>query len=189
MYFTRAQIPKNVHSRYGVHRFVHDLVRDPVNPNGERTFLFRDERNGTVTIISETAPKNVEGKYILTSREFTLEFKKGAVYHFSIVANPSFMERATRKRMFISEEKHQLAWLLKHLKPAGRIEKAWINSTRKCAVGKPGFSSSREVIIGEVEYEGAFVCDNPKNLECLVKSGIGHAKGFGLGMLLLKQIA
>ena len=189
MYFIRVRTPRNVRSRYGVHKFVHDLVRDPIDPNGRRKFLFRYDHDGVVTIISETAPKDTGKENILLFREFTPNFKKGAVYHFSIVANPSVMERKTRKRRFVFGEEAQLAWLSTHLESAGRIEKAWVNSTGKCAVGKPGFSTSMEIVIGEVEYEGIIVCDDPKSLECLVRSGIGHAKGFGLGMLLLKQIA
>lgn len=186
MFLVRVKIPLSVHTTYSLHKFVHNVMRNPEDPCKQRDFLFRDNGDGTVTITSSMSPLKTDA--IVSLREFQPKFRKGAAYHFSLVANPVVKKSHQRKRLFIRGEAPQLNWLSEQLASAGHVERSWIKSVGKCMVEKP-MPGHADVIIGKVEYEGILVCENPDELESLVCNGVGHAKGFGFGMILLRQVS
>lgn len=142
-------------------------------------------------VYSKTAPKLPETvpdgftsvPEIVGCKEVEPKFKKGEVFAFDAVLNPS-KSRAGHKR-FISDPQDRQAWLERKFKESG-AKIGRVSETRKKVIcighnyGKGKFVS--------VHYKGLLMVENPETFQKAYQKGIGREKAYGCGLLALTRV-
>lgn len=143
-------------------------------------------------VYSKTAPKLPETvPYGFTSvpeivgcKEVEPKFKKGEVFAFDAVLNPSKKDRESKKR-FISNPQDRQAWLERKFKESG-AKIGRVSETEKKVVyighdyGKGKFVS--------VHYKGLIMVEDPEAFQKAYQEGIGREKAYGCGLLALTRV-
>ena len=164
-------------------------------------FLFRIEKvetgNGAwALMLSANNPKDqAEGIQVRRRTEnFVPQFKPSESLHFKLTANPvkTIVDEGGRKntkgetkkcRVPLIREEERLAWIKRKLAGAAEVVQAEIRQEhpiyfRKTKVGK----------IVPVTFEGTIRVLDGDALRAHMLKGIGPAKAFGCGLLLIRRI-
>lgn len=207
MFLSRVEVawPK-ARNPYDLHRAVWDLF--PGEPRESRRafeqnrqgFLFRVEASkpgqvARLLVQSRRAPLAItEHASVLGVREFGPQPAPGQRLAFLLTANPIKTivdhERSPREggapkkcRVPLIREQEQRDWLARKLKDAAVIKAASLQMHPPLYFRKNGAGK-----IVPVTFEGILTVDQPELLGTLLENGIGPAKGFGCGLLLLRRI-
>lgn len=164
-------------------------------------FLFRIERieTGSGASALVLSANNPEGggqgiEVRKRTRNFEPRFKTGENLHFKLTANPvkTILDEGSRKnkkgdtkkcRVPLVREEEQLTWLRRKLAVAAEVAHAEVRQEhpvyfRKSGVGK----------IVPVTFEGTLHVLDGDGLRAHMQKGIGPAKAFGCGLLLVRRI-
>ncbi|GJL67088.1 MAG: type I-E CRISPR-associated protein Cas6/Cse3/CasE [Nitrospirales bacterium] len=207
MFLSRVAIPwEQSRNPYEFHRHLWQLF-----PNGEKEprtnneetrqgFLFRIEGNkpgrpACLLVQSRRYPVPVTDFKLLSTREFHPKPVKGQRLGFILTANPiktisdsQCESKPTKKskkcRVPLIREKEQHAWLTRKLAMASEIETANIQPQPPLYFRK----GHRAGKLGTVTFEGILHVREPANLIYLLENGVGPAKGFGCGLLLVRRM-
>lgn len=164
-------------------------------------FLYRIERMETgrgarALLLSEVAPTGqTTGIQIMRSTtELNPTFQEGQTLGFRLTANPvktitdaegrlNAKGEVKKCRVPLIREEDQSNWLARHLDGAAELAQAEIRQEH------PLYFRKREVgKIVPVTFEGTLRVTDGKLLTELMRNGIGPAKAFGCGLLLVRRI-
>jgi CRISPR system Cascade subunit CasE len=208
MYISRIEIPwQRARNPYDIHRHLWRLFpgAEPESRSdaGEARsgFLFRIEHQQTgsatrVLIQSRTEPiASAEGIAVLGTRAFNPAPSAGQRLAFLLTANPIKTigdaelaakpdKRGDKCRVPLVREEEQRAWLARKFDGAARVE--------VCAVlpHPPLYfrKGNRGGKLATVTFEGELTVTAPERLRDLIENGVGPAKAFGCGLLLVRRI-
>jgi CRISPR system Cascade subunit CasE len=194
-------------SPYSVHQAIWSLFGD--RPDRERDFLYHvKESTGppVVYALSAREPTNSAGLWSVQAVDFAPKLHEGMRLGFLLRANP-VRTREGKRHDVIMEEKHRLkampragwpfeaelvqeagaTWLAARSEKAGfRVHAVRADGYRQHDFSKQG--DSRRVRFSTVDFTGILEILDPTCFfrEALCR-GIGHAKGFGCGMILIRR--
>lgn len=206
MFISRVEVPWEVaRNPYDLHRQLWSLFpgeERETRANGEgarQGFLFRIEdrragRAARLLVQSRRAPVRGEGLLVLGSREINPTPRAGQRLAFVLTANPvktiTDAERNTKPgkqsqkcRVPLIKEDAQRDWLVRKLAPAATLESADIMPHAPLYFRK-GKSAGKLVT---ATFEGVLRVEEPDQLTHLLENGVGPAKGFGCGLLLVRR--
>lgn len=207
MFISRVEIPwEAVRNPYEIHRRLWRLFPDVEwetrngSEEARQGFLFRVEEQGTgrparLLVQSHTAPIRAEGLSLLGSREFLPTPGVGQRLAFVLTANPVKAITDTQReakpgkqsekcRVPLIKEDEQRQWLARKLTGAAVLENTVIlpHAPLYFRKGKHGGK------LVTCTFEGVLQVDAPKQLAGLLENGVGPAKAFGCGLLLVRQL-
>ena len=172
---------------YKLHQWIWEALPD--DPDAERDFLFRSDVKGGVLrilLLSERVPErrgNIEWK----TTEVSDTFLGHGAYRFQLRANPTFRRSSDHKRLAIFDEMKIRDWFTRKLGDAGcAVSDLETTAPRKLMFRKGGGTCPGTVY--SVDASGTLVVRNDAAFRKAFDAGIGPAKGFGFGLLLLQPI-
>ena len=169
---------------YQVHR--HLWRAFPGRRESMRPFLFHVTREGRpirVVMQSTLPPDPVADRDFRLShrRAFNLDLPEGAVFAFRITANPTRRESATQRRRSLEEDADRVAWLRRQLEPAAELPRVAVREAWRMHFEKGG----RPGVVDAVLMTGTLQVRDTAELVKKIAEGVGPAKAFGCGLLLL----
>jgi CRISPR system Cascade subunit CasE len=193
---------------YTVHQAVWKLFS-----NGEprdRDFLFRVERlegRPLVFTLSARPPKDSKGLWRIESKLFAPDLRAGDRLAFRLRANPTIRRKEAGAdsgqrcdAIYDARRREKAAGLERSVQEvAQEVGEAWLR--RKSAelgfeletVAVDGYEVHRfkkkgqEVSVATCDFEGRLTVTDPERFRTTLATGIGSAKGFGNGLLLVKR--
>lgn len=206
MILSRAEIPwSEARNPYDMHRAIWRLFpgeaaesrRTPDQPR--RGFLFRVEdhrpgRPAQVLIQSRCRPQPEATLNLIGSREINPQPSQGQRLAFILTANPikTIKDRQTdtkpRKtrdtcRVPLITEETQRSWLIQRLKDVAEVEAVAVTPHPPLYFRK----ANRGGKILCATFEGLLTVLDPNALVALLENGLGPAKAFGCGLLLVRR--
>lgn len=207
MFISRVEIPWDaVRNPYDIHRQLWRLFpgeERETRATGEQArqgFLFRIEEQGTgrpvrLLVQSRLVPVRADGLQLLGSREIQPMPSTGQRLAFVITANPVKTITDTQRnakpdkqsdkcRVPLIKEDGQRQWLARKLSSAATLESAEIlpHAPLYFRKGKHGGK------LVTCTFEGVLRVEMPEQLASLLENGVGPAKAFGCGLLLVRRL-
>lgn len=207
MYLSRIELPwEAARNPYDLHRQVWRLFpgeahesRDS-NEAERQGFLFRVEHNPTgrparLLVQSRRAPVAAAGIALIGTREFQPQPTVSQRLAFLLTANPVKTitdaqreakpnKQSEKCRVPLIKEKDQRQWLLRKLGEAGEVETVSVLPHAPVYFRK----GSRAGKLVTATFEGVLRVRDPDRLTALLENGIGPAKAFGCGLLLVRRV-
>jgi len=198
-------------SRHGEAYRDHALIWQLFPGDGvPRDFLFRSERNasGAVVyyVISQRPPQPSPGLFTVQSKPYAPQLAEGEWLHFDLRANPTVSRGAAGKKSqrhdVLMDAKRQAGsdddaharvdaaaqqWLLKRAAD-------WGLSMREDSLLTSGYTQHRlrhkgqRIEFSSLDYQGVAQVRDSRLLTAALTSGVGRARGFGCGLLLIKRV-
>lgn len=187
------------------HRLVWSLFAD--EPDARRDFLYREAEPGSYLILSAREPCDPKGLWALQTKLYAPSVMVGQRLGFALRANPAQSVKVTGRnrgvrvdavmhakasagRGFSAEdvEAAALGWLFARETRLGVIfdkERCSAGGYRQVQIGQVGAKSIRHSVI---DYEGVLKVENPDALAQVLTSGVGKARAYGCGLLLLRAL-
>jgi len=163
-------------------------------------FLFRVEEQGTgsptrVLVQSRFAPTHAEGVNLIGSREFQPAPRMGQRLAFVLTANPVKTivdaqlaakpgKQSAKCRVPLIKEEAQREWLARKLAGAAELETVDILAHAPLYFRK----GQRGGKLATCSFEGVVQVSSPEKLTRLLENGVGPAKAFGCGLLLVRRV-
>lgn len=146
------------------------------------TVLVQSEHKGNWALL-----QSLEGYLcgIHPDKEIRLDrfLDKDKLYRFRLLANPTVTREG--RRYPLAREEAQLAWLERQAEKAGLIlHDAARTLNEKRITHKPG----NVITLRVARFDGVLHIGETEKAAAAIKSGIGHAKSMGLGLLSLAPI-
>jgi len=202
-----------VDSAYHMHSLVWDLFADA--PDRKRDFIYRQDMvHGLPAFfcVSDRAPNDRKGIWLVESKPYAPVVKKDQVFSFVLRANPIRAKRDDEHKQHrhdvIMEAKTRL-----REKPGVLPQKAdivqqagfvWLAqkgeahgfSIRAEDIRADGYLQHRfkktrgnhEIRISTLDFTGLLTVTDPDQFVRALFTGIGPAKGFGCGMMMIKRV-
>lgn len=179
-----------------------------------RDFLYRydlDARGPRYYTVSRREPRIERSGWVVETRPYEPRLEKGARLRFSLRANPTkrvalpgersdgarhdvVMARKRELRDRGEEAPHAAivqeagsAWLARRAESIGasfEAEELRIEGYRSHRFQTP---DGREIAISGIDYDGLLTVTDPARFSQVLMKGVGPAKGFGFGLLLVKR--
>ncbi|MCC6505761.1 MAG: type I-E CRISPR-associated protein Cas6/Cse3/CasE [Aquimonas sp.] len=207
MFISRVEIPWDaVRNPYDMHRQLWRLFpgeeREPRQHGDQERqgFLFRIEdhsvgRPARVLVQSRRSPVRADGMLLHGSREIHPVPSAGQRLAFLLTANPvktiTDAERGNKPgkqsekcRVPLIKEADQRDWLARKLGAAATLESADILPHAPLYFRK----GKRAGKLVTCTFEGQLRVNDPEKLRSLLENGVGHAKAFGCGLLLVRRL-
>jgi CRISPR system Cascade subunit CasE len=207
MFLSRVELPwEAARNLYDLHRHVWRLFPDEsresrTSGEAERQgFLFRVEHNPTgrparLLVQSRRAPDVAAGIVLVGTREFHPRPVPGQRLAFSLTANPVKTivdaqreakpgKKSEKCRVPLIREEDQRKWLQRKLAVGAEVEVADVIPHPPLYFRK----GNRGGKLVTSTFEGVLRVRDPDALATLLESGIGPAKAFGCGLLLVRRI-
>lgn len=211
MFISRVEIPwPVVQNPYEIHRCLWRLFPGEARETRQHQqepragFLFRLETYQTgrpvrVLVQSRQRPMPMTPIQVVGCREFDPQPRVGQRLAFILTANPikTIVDaEATAKpnkrpnqrgqhkcRVPLVDEQHQQAWLMRHLAVAAIVETLTVLPHAPLYFRK-GSQGGKLMM---ATFEGVMEVSEPAELVRLLESGVGPAKAFGCGLLLVRR--
>ncbi|MBE7376860.1 type I-E CRISPR-associated protein Cas6/Cse3/CasE [Pseudomonas lopnurensis] len=175
----------------------------------ERDFLFRrleDERS--FYVVSARPPRPDSGLFQIQSKPYAPRLERGEWLRFDLRANPTVSLRQEDGR----SRRHDVLMHAKYRVPAEQREhlgevldaagKDWLLSraerwgldVREGSVLQNGYRQhrlrrkGRNIEYSSLDYQGMAQVTDPERLHQALLEGVGHSKGFGCGLLLVRRV-
>ena len=202
-----------VQDAYHAHSLIWDLFSD--GPERERDFLFRQEEHrglpGFLTVASR-APSSRNGTWVVETKPYDPVLREGMRLGFALRANPVRTAKNEKGQRVRHDVVMDAKWRLKTTDPdrplppqpalvreaglawlAARAEKHGFDFSQG-EVTADGYARLRLVKNGggppirlsTIEFGGLLTVTDPDRFGAALLSGIGAAKGFGCGLLLVR---
>lgn len=208
MILSRAELPWSVaRNPYEHHRRLWRLFPDQPIEKRQRQeqprqgFLFRveDSRPGQparILLQSSARPTAAEGVRLLASRDLDPQPSVGQRLAFLLTANPvkaikdtQMLEKPNKRRdtcrVPLITEASQTAWLERKLEGGARMDAVSV-LPHPPVFFRRGHRAGKLVT---VTFEGLLTVTDPEQLRALLSNGVGPAKAFGCGLLLVRRLA
>lgn len=207
MFLSRVEIPwEFARNPYELHRQLWRLFpgeEKETRSNGEELrqgFLFRIEDNPTgrpacLLVQSRRAPDAVSGVVLVGTREIQPQPVAGQRLAFLLTANPvktitdaqhdaKPSKKSEKCRVPLIKEEDQREWITRKLANACKIEAANVLPHAPIYFRK----GNRGGKLATVTFDGVLRVSDPTRMTELLENGVGPAKGFGCGLLLVRRI-
>ena len=207
MFLSRVELPwEAARNPYDMHRqlwrlFPGEARESRVSGEAERQgFLFRIERNPTgcpacLLVQSRRAPEPAVGIALVATREFHPRPTADQRLAFLLTANPvkSIVDiqreakpdkQSGKCRVPLIKEDDQLQWLARKVTGAGAVAAVRVLPHTPTYFRK----GNRSGKLVTVTFEGVLNVTGPDNLIRLLENGVGPAKAFGCGLLLIRRM-
>ncbi len=207
MFLSRVEIPWELaRNPYNLHRQLWRLFpgeEKEMRSNNEELrqgFLFRVEENPTgrparLLVQSRRMPEIASELIVIGTREFKPRPVTGQRLAFLLTANPIKTITDTQReakpgkqsekcRVPLIKEEDQREWIARKFARSGEIEATSILPHNPIYFRK----GNRGGKLVTVTFEGVLCVRDPDFLVTLVENGIGHAKAFGCGLLLVRRL-
>jgi CRISPR system Cascade subunit CasE len=207
MNLSRAEIPwPAAANRYEYHRRIWRLFPGQEREsrgdaaNDRDGFLFRVEESrpglpARVLVQSTEPPRPAHGVNLIAARAFDPRPETGQRLAFILTANPiknikdqQFAEKPGKRRdscrVPLIREEEQRAWLARKLDGAAEIEAVSVLPHQPVFFRR----GNRGGKLVTVTYEGVLVVQDPQTLVRHLANGIGPAKAFGCGLMMVRRI-
>lgn len=207
MFLSRVEIPwEAARNAYDIHRQLWRLFPGQAREarsNGEEVrqgFLFRVEEHqpgqtARLLLQSRREPVPTTGVSVVGTREFCPQPAAGQRLAFLLTANPvktiTDAERENKPgkksdkcRVPLIREEEQLQWLKRKFIGVAEIEVATVLPHAPLYFRK----GNRGGKLLTATFDGVMRVQEPAALVSLQESGIGHAKAFGCGLLLVRRV-
>jgi len=201
---------------YQTHRFIWNLYAD--SNERKRDFLYRQEENGTWPLyyaVSERLPMDKTGMWQIDSKNYSPKLLKGQLLSFVIRVNPIRAKRDERNKlhrhdivMDAKTKRKQMGKELSEKNPLADIVQEEGTQWLEARSEKHGFSidhnhiradgykqhvvykrkSTRPIRFSTLDIGGVLTVIKPELLVKALYKGIGPAKAFGCGMMMVKKI-
>ena len=191
---------------YKLHQWIWETLPD--DPDAERDFLFRaDVKNQRlrILILSERVPESGDRCEWRTT-EVSETFLDHGAYRFQLRANPTFRRASDHRRLALFDETKIREWFVRKLADAGceipavddreceiageirHVPVLDLKTTapRKLLFRKGG--SARTGTLYSVDASGTIIVRDGAAFRKAFDAGIGPAKGFGFGLLMLQPV-
>jgi CRISPR system Cascade subunit CasE len=206
MFLSRVELPwEAARNSYDLHRQVWRLFPGEAHEaraSGEaerQGFLFRVEHNPTgrparLLVQSRRAPEAASGVSLIGTREFHPQPAAGQRLAFLLTANPvktivdaqreaKPKKQSEKCRVPLIKEEEKRLWLARKLAEAATVEAVSVLPHAPTYFRK----GSRSGKLITVTFEGVLNVADPERLTSLLENGIGPAKAFGCGLLLVRR--
>ncbi len=175
---------------YEIHRHLWRLF--PGMSEDKRSFLYRvsyGKDNEPLRILMQSlyepsAAENIKGCVILRKKVFNPVLKEKDRLHFILCANPTKQLLNERCRVPLIDEDQLIEWLRKKLENAASLENAEITEKRNLYFRKDGKAGK----IVTVSFSGQVSVKDTVPMHTILEQGIGRAKAFGCGLMLVRRI-
>lgn len=207
MFLSRIELPwEAARNPYDLHRQVWRLFPGEARESRESVeadrqgFLFRIEHNppgrpARLLVQSRRAPESAAGIALLGTREILPQPATGQRLAFLLAANPIKTiadvqcaakpnKQSEKCRVPLIKEEEQRQWLARKLADAGTVEAVSVLPHAPTYFRK----GNRGGKLVTVTFEGVLKVTDPAQLTRLLMNGIGPAKAFGCGLLLVRRI-
>jgi len=207
MYISRVEVPWDAaRNPYDFHRQLWRLFPDEARESRQsdtearQGFLFRVEehrpgRTARLLVQSRRPPAVASGLVLIGAREFNPRAEAGQRLAFVVTANPiktivdaqrdaKAGKKSVTCRVPLIREEEQRAWLERKLAGAAAVEAATVLTHPPLHFRK----GNRGGKLVTVTFEGVLQVLDPVLLLGLQENGIGPAKGFGCGLLLVRRL-
>jgi CRISPR system Cascade subunit CasE len=176
-----------------------------------RDFLYRVEvvkSQPQVWTLSPRAPQ-VSALWRCESKEVTPQLRRGDRLEFEVRVNPVVMRQKHRhdvvmdlkKRLRWKEQNREereseaalvqralSEWLAARAGQAGfRVERLLAEGYRQDRFARPGGKADKKIELGLCDLQGVVVVEDPELFLATWRKGLGPAKGFGCGLMLIKR--
>jgi len=202
---------------YGQHRALWKLfIVAPEDRTGRAEFLFRAERKGSIPVfyvLSRQQPVDRAGLWHIESKPYRPVLKQGDHLAFKLRVNPIVTRRTEedkrRKRHdVVMDAKRHLNWnaLAPDQRPAladiihkagvtwlqARAERIGCGFLEDC-LRVDGYQTWRQTGLKRIElstlnFDGILTVTDPHRFSATLVEGVGPAKGFGCGLLLVRRV-
>lgn len=162
----------------------------PDRPDADRPFLFNlqwsrpgnNARALMLSLIKPASDKLEPGVKMLRTKPMSFDgLKSGDILRFTLTANPVKRLNVERCRVPLTRDDQRLAWLAKKLEDCAEILEAQITSTKILHFRK----GHRLGKLATVTFSGLLKVTNQHAFLDKLKTGIGPAKAFGCGLMLV----
>jgi CRISPR system Cascade subunit CasE len=199
---------------YRLHQLIWDLFDAA---EGKRPFLYRQERHQglpRLMVLSEQEPEDSKGIWRIESKAYDPKLTAGESLAFSIRLNPVVKKRDEQKRQhrhdLVMEQKKRLEqegiprtqwpnqaelarragvqWLTRRAEAGGfQLQEGefMTEEYRQHRLRKPGKSP---IHFSTLDCIGMLTVTHPELLVQTLETGLGPAKGFGCGLLLVRRV-
>lgn len=201
-------------SSYKEHQLVWQLF--PQEPEAERHFLFRkDSQSGRpqYLLISDRLPNPQQEIWEIESKDYCPKLNPGQRLAFQLRANPVITRKdgngKPKRHDIVMDAKRRLNW--KNTPPNQRLPlpaliqetgESWLqdrlqqNGARLSTVKVDGYlqqsgrkrKAKKEIRYSTLDFEGTLEVMDPEMFVPLLFNGIGPAKAFGCGLMLVRRI-
>lgn len=175
-----------------------------------RDFIFRrleDERS--FYVVSARPPQNETGLFHIQAKTYAPELQADEQVRFDLRANPVVSRRTAEGRL----QRHDVLMDAKRMANAcdaldmqtvlDEAGRNWLFNRAEqwglAVVGKSILQSAysqhtlktkgRNIRYSSLDYQGIAQVKDPDQLKAALLDGVGHSKGFGCGLLLVRRIA
>ncbi len=201
-------------STYREHQLIWQLF--PRDPNAERDFLFRAEkRNGTqrYLLLSQRQPEADPAIWQVETKTYRPRLHSGQRLAFQLRANPVVTRKNAQGRSsrhdIIMDAKKQISWstlpaaerphLPTLIQQAGErwlAERLARHGANLEAVRVDGYQpqsshkkgAKKPITHSSLDFEGTLQVEDPEPFTQLLYTGLGPAKAFGYGLLLVRRL-
>ncbi|MEQ1671579.1 MAG: type I-E CRISPR-associated protein Cas6/Cse3/CasE [Hyphomicrobium sp.] len=177
----------------------------------KRDFLFREIEPGSYIIVSHRPPEDPHGLWNVTSQQFEPALQVGHRLGFVLRANPAMSvaqpgkKRGLRvdaimhakskvskmERAAFSAQDAQtagLGWLIKRGPAIGvDFDAEYCSATGYRQVQVQRQRPAKPIEFSEIDYEGVLTVTDPIKLMAALANGIGKAKSYGCGLMLVRR--
>jgi CRISPR system Cascade subunit CasE len=198
---------------YGQHQAVWQLFDLPADAVRTGTvFLFRHEWQGDLPafyILSRNIPQDSAGLWNIQSKPYTPQLETGDRLHFKLRVNP-VVTRNGKRHDVVMDAKQRLRWKELCFEERPPLNTLAYEAGRAWLVGraeKHGFAVAHSnllvdgyrthtvhrrgrtpICFSTLDVSGVLTVADPGKFLSTLYSGIGPAKGFGCGLLLVKRV-
>jgi len=195
---------------YRIHQALWRLFGD--DPDAERSFLYQQQTDSSVPtflMVSEHPPEDRDGLWRVESKPYRPQLEPGQRLGFSLRVSPIVSRRDTSGR----QRRHDVVMDLKRQYPNPQerpaqpdlVQKAswqWLENRhdrlgfaveqdsflaegyRQHELAKPG----HKVRFSTVDLQGVLTVTDPERMLAALYGGIGPAKAFGCGLMLVRRL-
>lgn len=199
-------------ARHGAAYRDHALVWQLFPGDGEpRDFVFRaqtqDDGGLIYYVVSRRPPQADPGLFSVQTKPYAPALDEGEIVRFDLRANPTVSRRveggSSRRHDVLMDAKRAAAGgggePLEQVNAAGLrwlVDRsaAWGLSVEAGTVQQSGYQQhklrrkSEDITYSSLDYQGLARVSDSKALQHALCHGVGHAKGFGCGLLLVKRL-
>ena len=172
---------------YRLHQWIWDALPD--DPDARRDFLFRADSLGErlrILLLSERVPA-ATGDAAWKTTEVSGSFLGHGAYRFQLRANPTFRRASDHRRLGIFDEGAIRDWFTRKFASAGCELRGLETSAPRALHFRKG-GGARQGTLSAVDASGGLVVRDEAAFRAAFDAGIGPAKGFGFGLILLQPV-
>lgn len=203
---------RRVRDAYDAHSLIWDLFSD--GPERDRDFLFRQEEHrglpGFLTV-SSRPPSSRNGTWVVETKPYDPALREGMRLGFALRANPVRTVQDEQRRHHRHDVVMDAKWRLRGdplERPPSQPEivqeagSAWLAGrapTHGFTFARGEISaeaytqhrffkagSSNPIRLSTIDFSGLLTVTDPERFRAALASGVGPAKGFGCGLLLVR---